>query len=581
MVIRGEVATTEIGAGETTATAEALATPGVLPPAAPDVTAIEATGFRKWVPLLVMGLAIIIIALDATLLNVSLGTIVRELHTNIRSLQWVITTYSLTLAALTVTGGRLGDMFGRKRMFVIGAVIFAAGSLLASLAPSVGILILGESVVEGFGAALMMPATASLLVGAYQGRDRALALGIWGGMGAAGTAIGPVLGGYLTSHYSWRWGFRINVFVAALLVAGSLLIHDRHPRDRGARLDWGGVILSAVGLLCTVFAIIEGSSLGWWRSVTPLDMFGRHITAGSYSVVPVLGALGLILLGLFVAWERRMALRGQAPLLSINLFRNAQFTAGATLTATMSLGQIGLTFCIPVFLQSVRGFDALHTGYALLPMSAGLLITAPLGGVLAAHIKPKRLVQAGLLLAVIGLIYLRHALNVDTTSVDLIGPLLVYAGGLGLSMSQLGNITLSAVDVVQAGEASGVNNTLRQVGSSLGTAIIGSVLIASIATGLGSGVRSSSAIDAGYRTTVGREARAQASAIEFGAPVRTSAPITPAERSEIKAIADRSTVRADRLALLFTLLFTIVGILLSARLPNTKNVERHAPAPRH
>jgi EmrB/QacA subfamily drug resistance transporter len=531
----------------------------------------------KWLPLLTMGLAVVIIVLDTTLLNVSLGTIVRELHTDIRSLQWVITAYSLTLAALTITGGRLGDLFGRKRMFIAGAVIFAAGSMLASLATSVPMLIVGESIIEGMGAALMLPATASLLVATYRGRDRSLALGIWGGMAAAGAAIGPVLGGYLTTHFSWRWGFRINVFVAALLVGGSLLIRDSRHREEKPSIDFVGIGLSSLGLLGGVFAIIEGSTYGWWKAHGGLRILGHAAAPFGLSIVPILVAVSLVLLGGFFLWEQRLTSRGGTPLVSLSLFGNSQFTAGASLTAAMSLGQVGLTFCIPVFLQSVRGLDALHTGYALLPLSAGLLITAPLGGVLAAHVNPKRLVQTGLLISVVGLVYLRHALNAGTTAADLIGPLGVYACGLGLSMSQLGNITMSAVSVNRAGEASGVNNTVRQIGSSLGTAIIGSVLIASIAGGLSGGVKSSAAINPAYRAAVSRETKAQASVVEFGGALVSDQPLTAGEREVIKRLADEATVRADRTALLFTLLFTAIGFLLAARLPNTRSVEREEP----
>lgn len=327
----------------------------------------------------------------------------------------MITAYSLTLAALTITGGRLGDLFGRRRMFVTGAVIFAAGSMPASLAGSVPMLIVGESIIEGVGAALMLPATASLLVASYRGRDRALALGIWGGMAAAGAAIGPVLGGYLTTHYSWRWGFRINVFVAALLVGGSLLISDSRDREAKPSIDFLGILLSSLGLLSGVFAIIESSTYGWWTAHGGLRVLGHSVAPAGLSVVPILVTISVVLLGPFVTWEQRVTARGGTPLVSMALFANTQFTAGASLTAAMSLGQIGLTFCIPVFLQSVRGLDALHTGYALLPLSAALLITAPLGGFLAAHVNPKRLVQTGLLISVVGLVFLRHALNADTT----------------------------------------------------------------------------------------------------------------------------------------------------------------------
>src|SRR6266566_3645518 len=198
------------------------------------------TLFRKWGTLMVLSLALAIIIIDSTLLNVSLSTLIRDLHTNLQSLQWVISAYSLILAALTVTGGRMGDLFGRKKMFMGGAVIFVIGAVVASISHSFPVLLLGESIIEGIGAALMMPATASLLVSKYRGHDRAIAFGIWGGVAAAASAIGPILGGFLTTHFTWRWGFRINVVVVALLLIGSRIVEDKQPREEKA-IDWIGV----------------------------------------------------------------------------------------------------------------------------------------------------------------------------------------------------------------------------------------------------------------------------------------------------------------------------------------------------
>lgn len=220
--------------------------------------------FVKWASLFVLGMALAIIIIDTTLLNVSLSTIIREFDTNIQSIQWVITAYSLTLAALTITGGRIGDLFGRKRMFMAGAVIFAIGSLVASFSNSVGTLLIGESIIEGVGAALMMPATASLLVANYQGRDRGIAFGVWGGIAGAASAVGPLLGGYLTNNYSWRWGFRINIVVVALLLLGSFLIRESRDTKDKPKLDFLGVLLSSTGLLAIVFGIIESSTYGWF-----------------------------------------------------------------------------------------------------------------------------------------------------------------------------------------------------------------------------------------------------------------------------------------------------------------------------
>ncbi len=531
------------------------------------ITEKSDSGLKKWAPLVVMGLAVIIIVLDTTLLNVSLGTIVRDLHTNIQSLQWVITAYALTLAALTITGGRFGDLFGRKRMFMVGAVIFATGSFIASVSHGVGMLIIGESIIEGVGAALMMPATASLLVTNYRGRDRALALGVWGGMAAAGSAIGPVVGGYLTSHYSWRWGFRINVFVAALLLLGSILIKESHDKEEKPTIDWLGVLLSASGLVGIVFGLIESAAYGWWQAKGVFSFAGHSIKLGSISIVPFAIVAGILLLFGFFLWEQRMVAKRKTPLVSMKIFANKQFTSGALLTAIMSTGQVGIIFGLPIFLQGVRGLDALHTGYALLPMSIGLFIMAPTGGYFAKHFRPKHIVQVGLFINVFALLILRQAFSVTAGPAQLILPLLVYGMGVGLSFSQLSNITLSAVSVNESGEASGVNNTLRQIGSSFGTAIIGSILIASIGSGLVGGVQKSKAISDEHRPALTMAAKSQASNIEFGIPVQGEE-LTANETKELKRISDASTVKANKESLLFTASFTALAFLLAAQLPN-------------
>ena len=247
--------------------------------------------FRKWGTLMVLSLALAIILIDSTLLNVALKTLIADLHTTLQKLQWVISAYALILAAMTVTGGRMGDLFGRKRMFIAGAITFVAGAVIASMAHSFGVLLLGESIIEGIGAALMMPATASLLVACYKGHDRALAFGIWGAVAAAATAIGPIVGGFLTTHYSWRWGFRINVIVVAILLAGSPLVKDEREPER-KQIDWLGVILSSAGLFLVVFGIIESESYGWVRARKPFPYWQP-------------GSVSIALLSLLVAISTR------------------------------------------------------------------------------------------------------------------------------------------------------------------------------------------------------------------------------------------------------------------------------------
>jgi EmrB/QacA subfamily drug resistance transporter len=531
----------------------------------PDKTSPEPTGLRKWGPLLVLSLALAIIIIDTTLLNVSLETLIRELHTTLQSLQWVISSYSLTLAALTVTGGRLGDIFGRKRMFMLGALLFAVGSFIASISHSVPTLILGESIIEGIGAAMMMPATASLLVAKYRGHDRAIAFGIWGGVAAAASAVGPILGGFLTTHYSWRWGFRINVGVVALLLLGALVIGDE-PVARRRTIDYGGVLLSALGLFAVVFGIIEASSYGWLRAIKPFAAGGYELTLGGLSVVPFAILLGLLILAGFVLWERHVEQDGGMPLVSLKLFRNRGFVAGASVVGVMMLGQNGVIFSLPVFLQSVRNLDAFHTGLTLVPMSIMLFIVSPLAAVLTKRIPHKRLVQTGLAINVFALLVLRWALGVDTPLAYLIPGLCLYGIGMGLVMSQINNLTLSSVPVQEAGEASGITNTFRQIGLTLGAAIIGSVLLTSIVVDLQATVQSSPQISAEAKPGIDRLLRQQSSSLAFGAGGLFDR-LPPATRDAMIAARRVATTDGNRKALLYGAAFALVGLLVSVWLP--------------
>lgn len=525
-------------------------------------------GLSKWYMLPVLSLALAIIILDTTILNVALSSIIRDLNTDIQSIQWVITTYSLTLAALTITGGRLGDIFGRKRMFMLGAALFAVGSFIASISTSVPMLIIGESIIEGIGAALMMPATASLLVANFEGRERAIAFGVWGGIAGAAASLGPIVGGYLTTHYNWRWGFRINLFVVIVLLLSSFLIKESRDRAEKPELDWLGVFLSATGLLSFVFGIIEASRYGWWHAKEIFSVGGYVLDIpNNISIVPFAVVIGLVIITLFVLWERYQEKRNHTPLVSMSLFKNRQFTSGVITTCILSLGQTGLIFSLPVFLQAVRGYDAFHTGLSLLPMSLPLLIVAPLSAMLSKKIAPKFLVQLGLLCNVAAFFVLRYSISVDATSTTLIPGLMLFGIGMGLVMSQINNMTLSAVSVEEAGEASGVNNTLRQVGSTLGSAIMGTVLLASLATGMQNGVQNSSVIPDVLKQQVSQVIASQSSNVEFGGGAHVNKDTPPAIAEEIVRIGHQATVDANHESLLYGSLFAILGFLASFLLP--------------
>lgn len=534
--------------------------------------------WKKWGSLVVMSLALAIIVIDTSLLNVSLKTIINDLKTDIESMQWVITAYTLILSAFTITGGRLGDLFGRKRMFMLGAVIFAVGSFIASISKNVGMMIAGEAVIEGIGAALMMPATASLLISNFKGKERSIAFGIWGGIAAASSAIGPILGGWLTTNYSWRWGFRINIFVAAALLIGSLIIRESRDREEKSSLDVVGVILSGLSMLALVFGFIKATTYGWLTEKAPLELFGKTIDLGNLSPVPVFIAIGLAILVLFIVWERYMEKRGKTPLVSLELLKNRQFSVGSITTAVISLGMAGLVFSLPVFLQAVRNLDALHTGLTMLPLSLSLLVAAPIAGFLGHKIEPKRLIQIGLLLNTAAYFVLRYTLHTDSGTQQLMPGMILFGIGMGMTMSQISNISLSAVSIQQAGEASGVNNTLRQVGMTLGSAILGAVLLSTLATNLSTGIRNSQVIPDAMKEIIAEQVSTNASAVEFGGSSSLPSSIPPQIGAEISSIAKQATTDANKTTLLYGALFSFLGFLTASFLRTSKAAAQEVSA---
>ena len=561
----------------TVAKPAAANTPPISKPTSPVAKTTPQDGsWKKWVTLVVLSLALAIIIIDTTLLNVSLSSIIKDLHTDIQSLQWVISGYSLTLAALTITGGRFGDLFGRKNMFVLGAILFAIGSYITSISTTIPVMIAGEAIIEGIGAALMMPATSSLLVATFRGRERALAFGVWGAIAAGAAALGPVLGGYLTTNYTWRYGFRINIIVAAILVIGSFIIKESRDTEEKPTIDWIGVLLSSTGLFACIFGVIESSRYGWWTAKqlfvigsTPIEIIQ------GISIVPFAIVLGVCIIGLFLLWESSMDQRGKTPLVSIRLFRNQQFTSGIVTMLVLSLGQSGLIFSIPVFLQSVRRLDAFHTGLALLPMSLALLVVAPLSALLTSKIVPKYLIQAGLLLNIVAYFVLRESFSVEADVATFIPGLLIFGAGLGLVMSQINNLTLSAVSVQEAGEASGVSNTMRQIGSSLGSAIIGAVLLSALATNLSSSIQGSTVVPDSMKDTLATSVPAQTSDVEFSGLNATTSQLPTYISNEIHSLSQQATVDANKTALLYGILFAILGFLVSFWLPSVKNLEKN------
>jgi len=440
---------------------------------------------RRWFAASVAIVSVAIPVLDNTILNLAVPTILREFQTQLSSLQWVITGYSLTFATLLIIGGRLGDIFGHRRMFVLGATIFGVGSLLASISTSVPTLFVGEALIEGIGASMMIPATLSILSTTFTGAERPKAFAAWGAVAGASVAFGPILGGFLTTDYSWRWGFRINVIVAPVIVIGALLF--MHPDERSARrphIDVRGSALIAVGSFSLILGLSEGTTYGWWNPVKDLTVWGWDAwpATRAVSVIPLAFVLAVLVFTTFVVVERAMERAQRDPLFEFGQLRHLGFRYGLLTTMVLAMGQFGLLFLLPVLLQNGEHLSALRAGEWMLPQGILIAIAAPIGGRMTRYVSITSIVRTGLALESIGLLSVALAISAHVSFLALLPGMMLFGLGVGFASSQLTNVILSDIDPGKAGVAGGTNTTVRQVGLALGIATFASFIDASTRT---------------------------------------------------------------------------------------------------
>jgi EmrB/QacA subfamily drug resistance transporter len=434
---------------------------------------------RRWITLTIVIIAAFIVVLDNTVLNVAIPTILREFHTTLPSLEWVVTGYALTFATLLIIGGRLGDIYGHRRIFIIGAALFGVGSLIASVSNGVPELIVGEAVIEGIGASLMLPATLAILSSTFSGRERATAFAAWGATAGVAAACGPVVGGFLTEEYSWRWAFRINVIVAPLAMLGAILFMKRAkaagPR---MRIDVRGAFVIAAGMFLLVFALSEGSMYGWFTPVANFSIAGHDAWPSSWpiSVIPVVLLASVLLLTVFYKWERRLERRGGDPLFVFAHLRFRTYRYGLVTGLVLAMGQLGISFVLPVFLQDAKHLNPLQNGWWQLPTGVFVIIGAQIGGRLINKFGTTTVVRFGLVSYALGVLWILRAVSLSITQWSLLPGLAFYGAGIGLALAQLTNVVLTEIPKDSAGVASGANTTVRQVGAALGVAVIGSLL---------------------------------------------------------------------------------------------------------
>jgi len=538
--------------------------------------------------ILILAMAQFVMVLDTTVMNVSISEVVDDLDTTVPAVQLAITAYALVMAAFMLTGAKLGETKGRRRIFAIGLGVYGTGSLITALSPNVAVLLIGWSFVEGIGATLVIPAIASLTAANYTGRERALAYGLLGGIAGAAVAAGPLIGGFVTSALTWRVVFAAEtVTVVAILIFGIRRIEDS-PRVSDEKLDIPGVALSALGLGLVVFGILKSSE---WGLITPtgaLEVGGTEITPFGLSVVPFILVAGAIVLMMFRRYEQRLVRAGRAPLLNPDLLKIPQLRGGLAMFVASYLLMAGVFFVLPLYLQLVRGNDALETGVAILPISLAMMLCAVAGARMATHMSPRRIVRIGMALLFVGLVGLMATISPSLTSPLFSISLALFGAGVGFAVSQLGNVVMSSVDESRVSEAGGLQGSAQSLGSSLGTALIGAVLLAGLTTGFHDHIRADPSIPANVQDEI-------VSGTEQGVPMvsRSSAEAAAKEAGlppdEVQAVVDSySDAQIDALkrAVLAAALFSLVALWFAGDLPGAPlgatrpdtAAERSAPA---
>ena len=529
-------------------------------------------GNRRWVALLFLALGVAMIILDATVVNVALPQMITDLDLSTSDAEWVNAAYSLVFASLLILSGRIADLYGRRLMFIAGIVIFVGASVLVGISGN-SIEVIGARALQGVGAALILPSSLSVLNAVFTGKARSIAFAVWGATIGGMAALGPLVGGWLTTYATWHWAFFINVPIGIIVLIGVFLVVPETKATLIKRgIDVPGTFLATFGLLGVVFALIEGQRYGWVIATADFTAGPVAWPQGRVSLVLVAGVIGVAcLVGLVLVDARRLA-AGKAVILDLRLFRIRSFGAGNVVALVVSLGEFGLLFTIPLFLQSVRGYTAMETGVILLALAVGSFAASGAGAGLSQRVGPVRVLQLGMALEVIGILGIGLVISTTVTGWGMAPWLFVYGAGVGFATAQLTGVILSEVPVAESGQASAVQSTSRQVGAAIGTAILGTTLL----IGLGSAVQS----NLETRGIPAQEAEQVASVVANSAGTATAGLAAQPDGPALFEGASEGFAQASRYVSWVAGGFVFLGLLASLLLPrNAARIESEGYAP--
>jgi len=510
--------------------------------------------------------------LDSSVMNVSIATVAKDEGTTVTGIQTAITLYTLVMASLMITGGKIGQIIGRKRAFMIGCVIYGCGSLITALSPSLGVLLLGWSGLEGVGAALILPAIVALIASNFRRDERPRAYGLVASAAAIAIAVGPIVGGLFTTYLSWRY-----VFAGEVVVVGAILLLARRMAEgegkKPARLDLGGTALSALGLGLAVFGILRAGTWGFVRAKPGAPQW----LGLSPTIWLVLG--GGAVIWLFLGWEKRVISRGAEPLIDIAHIRNPVLRAGLTSCFFQYFLQGGLFFAVPLFLSVALGLSAIDTGVRLLPLSVTLLLAAAGIPRFFPNVSPRRVVRLGFVALFAGLVVMLALLDAGAGAEIVTWPMLLAGLGAGSLASQLGSVTVSSVPDERSDEVGGLQNTIMNLGISVGTALTGAVLIAALTGSFLTGVQQNPAVPASVKSQASTQ-------LDGGVPFISDSQLETAlaeahvpPKAADAIVAENETARIDglRSSLSVLAIFALIAVLLGRGIPDVQHAAAKEP----
>jgi len=527
----------------------------------------------RWGAVTALGAAQFVMVLDSTVMNVSISQVVSDLDTTIAVMQSAITFYTLTMAAFMLLGAKLGERWGRRRALVIGSIIYSIGSATTALSVNAAMLVVGWSVVEGLGAVLVIPAIAGLIADNYSGHARVTAFSIIGAASGVAVAVVPLVGGFVTTYASWRYVFAAEVVVmAVVLIFNKVIRHSGEPLP--TRIDVLSVILSALALFLIVYGLLQTKTWGWILPTTDTQVLGL-------SPVPFIVAAGAVLLWLFLRRQGVLRRSGRTPFLNTDMLTIRHLRAGVGSIGLQYTVTAGLFFIVPVYLQFTLGLNAVNTGIRLFPLSVALVLFSIIGTALARRLSPKRIARIGQLLLVLASLVLLFSIDPELQNGVFATGMFLAGAALGLLASQLGNVTMSAVDRSELSEAGGVQGVFQNLGSSLGTAILGSIMIAALGSLFLGGVAASALPhDVQTEVTQRTESGVPIVAVSEVPRIAKAAGLSDEQGRQLTDLYQDAQLQALRLSFAVLTLISISALAFSRNLPSTVAAQEEEPAGR-